>query len=186
MQATLRLLSSPGDPRAIRGNARTGPDRWASLGCAVVIGWCGPLGRAQLAPPAPTTNAGAQVTSRNGTMTNQTVKTDQQWRQELTPEQYQVLRQKGTERAFTGQYWNHHAPGLYRCAGCGFALFSSATKFDSGCGWPSFYAPVAPSAVKTQPDNSHFLRRTEVLCPRCGGHLGRRPRSACSSPHRCG
>jgi len=100
------------------------------------------------------------------------MKTDAEWRQELTPEQYQVLRQKGTERAFTGKYWDHHQAGIYRCAGCGLELFASTAKFDSGCGWPSFYAPARANAVKTQPDNSHGIRLTEVLCPRCGGHLG--------------
>jgi peptide-methionine (R)-S-oxide reductase len=105
-------------------------------------------------------------------MKDKVVKTEEEWKKELTPEQFNVLRQKGTERAFTGEFWNSHTPGMYRCAGCGLELFSSETKFDSGCGWPSFYAPVKPDTVATQADHSHSMDRTEVLCPRCGGHLG--------------
>ena len=99
-------------------------------------------------------------------------KSDAEWRNELTPGQYDVLRNKGTERAFTGAYWDTKDGGTYRCAGCGQELFASGTKFDSGTGWPSFYEAIDPSAVETRPDNSHFMRRTEVVCARCGGHLG--------------
>ncbi len=99
-------------------------------------------------------------------------KSDAEWQAELTPEQYEVLRRKGTERAFTGAYWDDKTDGVYRCAGCGQELFSSDTKFDSGTGWPSFWDPVADEKVETRPDNSLYMRRTEVVCARCGGHLG--------------
>lgn len=99
-------------------------------------------------------------------------KTDEEWRKALTPEQYHVLREKGTEPAFSGKLWSEHAAGLYVCVACGAPLFSSETKFDSGTGWPSFCAPAAPDAVETTSDTNHGLRRTEALCARCGGHLG--------------
>ena len=105
-------------------------------------------------------------------MSEKVVKSKDEWKKVLTPEQFHVLREKGTERAYSGRYWNNHEHGLYRCAGCGLDLFSSDTKFESGTGWPSFYAPVAPENVVTRPDNSWFMHRTEVICPRCGGHLG--------------
>ena len=99
-------------------------------------------------------------------------KTDEEWRKELSPEQYEVCRQKGTERAFTGKYWDCHDHGIYHCSCCGNELFSSDTKFDSGTGWPSFYRPIAEDKVETESDNSFLMRRTEVLCGRCNAHLG--------------
>jgi peptide-methionine (R)-S-oxide reductase len=99
-------------------------------------------------------------------------KTDEQWRSELSPEQYRVLRQKGTERAFTGELWDDHGPGRFVCAGCGAELFQAGDKFDSGTGWPSFTRPSEPRAVATSRDTSHGMERVEVHCRRCGGHLG--------------
>ncbi len=99
-------------------------------------------------------------------------KTEAEWKKTLPPKRYEVLRQKGTERPFTGEYWDNHQPGVYRCAGCGQELFVSDAKFDSGCGWPSFSAPESAAAVAEQGDESLFMKRTEVLCSKCGGHLG--------------
>jgi peptide-methionine (R)-S-oxide reductase len=99
-------------------------------------------------------------------------KSEEEWKKELTNEQFQVCRLKGTERAFTGKYWDHHEKGMYRCACCGNELFSSDTKFDSGTGWPSFWAPVGEDKVATEDDNSFMMRRTEALCNKCGAHLG--------------
>lgn len=97
---------------------------------------------------------------------------DAQWRAKLTPEQYRILRKKGTEPAFTGQYWNHKGEGMYLCAACGTELFESETKYDSGSGWPSFYAPADDSHVETEVDRSFGMKRIEVHCANCGGHLG--------------
>jgi peptide-methionine (R)-S-oxide reductase len=99
-------------------------------------------------------------------------KTDAEWRAQLTPEQFEICRRKGTERAFTGAYHDCHEPGVYRCACCGNPLFDAGTKFDSGSGWPSFWQPVAADQVATAEDRSLFMRRTEVLCADCGAHLG--------------
>lgn len=97
---------------------------------------------------------------------------DAQWREKLSPEQYQVLRQGATERAFTGEYWDEKAEGVYRCAGCGEKLFSSDTKFESHSGWPSFYRPMAEDIIEQEEDRSYGMVRTEIKCANCGGHLG--------------
>ena len=99
-------------------------------------------------------------------------KSDAQWRAELTPEEFQVARLKGTERAFTGRYWNTTAHGIYRCVGCGTPLFSSDTKFDAGCGWPSYFEPINPDYILQERDTSHGMVRTEVMCAICDSHLG--------------
>ena len=105
-------------------------------------------------------------------MATEITKTDAEWRAELTPEQYDVLRRGGTERAFTGRYWDAHDDGIYRCAGCGAELFDATTKFESGTGWPSFTEPMVEDAVELREDASHGMVRTEVVCRNCGGHLG--------------
>lgn len=105
-------------------------------------------------------------------MSNKVQKTESEWKQQLTPEQFQVTRKKGTERAFTGEYYDNKESGTYRCVCCGKELFSSETKYDSGTGWPSFYAPLSQENVKLEDDNSLFMRRTEVMCAECDAHLG--------------
>jgi peptide-methionine (R)-S-oxide reductase len=110
------------------------------------------------------------TTTANGIQ--KVVKTEDEWKKLLTPEQFKVLRKQGTERAFTGEYWNNHEKGTYVCAACGLPLFSSDTKFESGTGWPSFWQPINPHNVETHEDSSLFMSRTEVVCARCGGHLG--------------
>jgi len=134
----------------------TRTNRWARLALAAI--W--------LAGPA-----GAGEEGEAATM-DKVIKTESEWRALLTAEQYRVLRGKGTERACTGAFHDHHEPGTYFCAGCGLPLFSSGEKFDSGTGWPSYFRPVNPAHVVTTLDRSHGMVRTEVLCARCDGHLG--------------
>lgn len=112
------------------------------------------------------------VATKGYVMTNKVVKSEAEWRRQLTPEEYHVTREKGTEQAFTGATWNNHEKGIYRCVCCGNDLFSSAHKFESGTGWPSFWQPVAKENVRELPDNSFFMKRTEVVCSRCDAHLG--------------
>jgi peptide-methionine (R)-S-oxide reductase len=103
---------------------------------------------------------------------NKVVKSDEEWKKELSPEEFAIARKKGTERAFTGRYWNNHTEGMYRCVCCGAPLFRSEEKYDSGTGWPSFTAPAVPENLQTEPDRSLFMERTEVQCSQCGAHLG--------------
>jgi len=105
-------------------------------------------------------------------MTEKITKTDEEWKEQLTEEQFYVTRKAGTERAFSGKYWNNHEEGTYKCVCCGNDLFVSETKFESGTGWPSFYKPVADENVSTKTDKSHFMVRSEVVCAKCGAHLG--------------
>ena len=105
-------------------------------------------------------------------MTDKVEKSEAEWRNELTPQQFEVMRRKGTERAFTGEYWNNHDNGVYLCRGCGAELFRSDEKFDSGTGWPSFWKPARDENVATEDDSSHLMQRTEAVCNRCGAHLG--------------
>ena len=143
------------------------------LAVAIVAAGCGASQRTtkvDSVAPAPPATANLSTASTN--MSDKITKTDDGWKKELTPEQYRVLRQKGTERAFTGKYWDMKEGGVYRCAGCGAKLFTSDTKFDSGCGWPSFYAPMSGNVVAEAADHSHLMERAEVLCSKCGGHLG--------------
>lgn len=105
-------------------------------------------------------------------MSDKIIKSDEEWKKELTPEEYRILREKGTERAFTGKYWDHHELGTYICAACSTELFESDTKFESGCGWPSYFQPIDERRIIHQEDRSLGMVRTEVICAKCGGHLG--------------
>jgi peptide-methionine (R)-S-oxide reductase len=146
----------------------------SGLSLVAAAAWWSGCNSSSLSPSvnaADGTNNVARTAATNH-MSYKVIKTDEEWRKQLTPQQYQVLREKGTERAFTGEYWNTKDTGTYRCAGCGEVLFESDTKYDSHCGWPSFYAPSGTNNIVEAQDNSHFMQRTEVMCSKCGGHLG--------------
>ena len=110
--------------------------------------------------------------STTSTMVPTVVKTEEEWKKELSPEQFRILREKGTERAFTGEFWDHHEIGTYSCAACGQELFQSDSKFDSGCGWPSYFKAINELVISEEKDTSYGMVRTEVMCSKCGGHLG--------------
>jgi len=124
----------------------------------------------QAADTKPTTPPSTSTTTN--AMTTKVVKSDEEWKKQLTPEQYKITRKKGTERAFTGPNWNNKEKGIYKCVCCGQELFSSDQKFDSGTGWPSYWQPITPKAVASEEDNTFFMKRTEVVCSRCDAHLG--------------
>lgn len=134
---------------------------WAGLLVVPLVALAAGAGEKPSSAPKPAEKAAEKVS-----------KTEEEWKKQLTSEQFYILREKGTERAFSGKYWNNHEAGTYRCAACGQPLFTSDTKFDSGTGWPSFWKPLSPAAVELHEDNSHFMSRVEVVCSRCGGHLG--------------
>jgi peptide-methionine (R)-S-oxide reductase len=144
------------------------------LGIEIAIPHPPQSGNQQTAKSAEPNSIVAQVPQRQRqqTMDDKVIKSDAEWRRQLDPMQYEVLRKAATERAFTGKYWNHHETGTYLCAGCGAVLFESATKFDSGCGWPSFYQAAENKRIVEHVDRSHGMVRTEVVCARCNGHLG--------------
>ncbi len=148
---------------------------------SVLLGLAIPKGTPRASEPSASRNGNAakretikiySVEKKGYVMAEKVEKTEQEWRKLLTPEQFQVARRKGTERAFTGKYWNNEEKGIYRCVCCGTDLFRSETKFESGTGWPSFYEPIAKENVRTEVDTSWFMKRTEVLCSRCDAHLG--------------
>jgi peptide-methionine (R)-S-oxide reductase len=147
------------------------PNRNVVIAGAAVLAGAFALLASRPGPEA--TDAGTVRAEEKGAkMIEKVVKSDAEWKKILTPKQYEVLRGAGTERAFTGEYWNTHEKGIYVCAACGLELFSSETKFESGTGWPSFWAPIAKYDVEEHSDFSAGMQRTEVLCARCGGHLG--------------
>jgi len=151
---------------------------WVAAG---IVLCCAPLaitfvifiGSSTLALPISKPTAVSLVDGTEGKDMNDKVsKSDDEWRKQLTPQQFEVTRKKGTERAFTGEYWNLHENGVFHCVCCGAELFRSDSKFDSGCGWPSFSAPVCEESVEKHEDSSFGMRRIEVICPKCGAHLG--------------
>lgn len=145
---------------------------WAAVGALGLLVACSKTPGSPGASAQAKSHVAAANQTTNSVMKDKILKSDDEWKKQLTPEQYEVLRQKGTERPFTGAFWKTHEAGIYRCAGCGQELFLSDAKFDSGCGWPSFDSAADKSGVELREDHSHGMIRTEVVCARCGGHLG--------------
>ena len=153
--------------------------KWVLVLSIPAMCWAGPVAQARAATTAETQVAVSPTTAKKGATVKpaanekivKITKTEEQWKKQLTPEQYRVLRESGTERAFTGKYWDNHANGIYKCAGCGLELFDSKTKFESGTGWPSFWT-VIQGHIDEHTDSALGMMRVEVLCARCGGHLG--------------
>jgi peptide-methionine (R)-S-oxide reductase len=144
-------------------------NRWVLLsGLAGACLWAG----CEQSPVAGNTDKTTFQTPTTNMTVEKVIKSDAEWQKLLTPEQYRITRKKGTERAFSGQYWNNHELGLYRCVACDLELFGSDTKFDSGTGWPSFWEPAARQNIREETDASHGMKRTEVMCRQCGSHLG--------------
>ena len=149
----------------------TGIIALAVMACACFDGESTPRSQSKGTPAAAKIKL-YSVARKGFIMSEKIVKTDAEWKQQLTREQYEVTRSKGTERAFTGETWNNHEKGIYQCVCCGNDLFSSDTKFESGTGWPSFWQPIAEENVQTESDDTHGMDRTEVMCKRCEAHLG--------------
>lgn len=145
--------------------------RWLCCLAILAVGGCRQASIPHMTP-IPVVPGNTEVKRAEKMSEEKIVKSEADWRAELTPEQYHILREKGTERAFTGKYWNHKEDGSYVCAGCGQELFHSDTKFDSGCGWPSFWEAVDRNRIEYRDDFSYGMHRIEVMCKRCGGHLG--------------
>ncbi len=137
----------------------------------VLIAWRGAPGGGEKSAVLPKIKV-YSAEKKGYVMVDKVVKSDEEWKKQLTPGEFEVARKKGTERAFTGKYWDNHEKGIYKCVCCGNDLFLSDTKYESGTGWPSFWAPIAPENVSTESDKSLFMDRTEVVCSRCGAHLG--------------
>jgi peptide-methionine (R)-S-oxide reductase len=144
----------------------------AAVAAALTIMGCSGVPAAGTTEKTTDAATGESDTMRQNSDTSKVVKTEEEWKAQLTPEQYRITREAGTEPAFTGEYWDEKTPGVYTCVCCGQPLFSSETKFESGTGWPSYYKPVDAQAVDTKEDKSLFMSRTEVLCSRCNAHLG--------------
>jgi len=143
------------------------------IACAAALGLFSAIAGTQAGAPAKETAAKAgQAKAKGNAMGEKIQKTDEEWRAQLTPEQYRITRECGTEPPFSGKYYYHREDGTYRCIGCGNALFTSGTKYESGSGWPSFWQPASPQAIEQKTDRSHGMARTEVVCGKCGAHLG--------------